>query len=647
MLSRFVSVIVFLFVLPVLAGAQQVGFPLEEKLTAETRSVSEAINIDPQNVRILDRQEVTLPNLETKFKLIKFLDTSTGNSWGLALDDSNAVVDYEELLAEERSLHYQTYGSMQVELYRVVEEGDQDTIPVLIKLNVPEKRIDKSRFHSKMFSERGSEAEAQEVMKRLKQRTAKIFSATLGELELEIPGQISQSGPFVSTQLSPDAIIKLSRDPRIAFIGLDKEEIVLDYPTIPQSLPTTRTNKVHSYGTKGVGVKIAVLESGGLTENQCNFNISAIEIPGAPPDSHMTRSVAIIGNRYNNGLCNGIWEGYAPDATVLIANHSDYTQAYDWAKTQGANVITMSWHYLSEETAGGLHSRDIFFDYAATHYPYPSVFTSAGNGAPGDYASGKGYNFFGVANILNDGDGNRCNDAISTSSSWKNPTSPHGDREVPEIASPGSRHELLDTSFGGTSAATPVTASIAALLMSKNNDLKIWPEAIRAILAATANYQDGDGSNWSKYSDGKDGTGMTNSRYAYYTAGKRETTDTSQFRAHDYGSMRDSDFTGGFFNKTWKAYTTTTSSRIRVALTWNSKTDLASSVLDADLDLLVYDPDMNLVAWSTSWDDNLEFVEFVPVKTGDYTIKIRGFSVPVDFWNYYGIAWTTHYDVCP
>jgi hypothetical protein len=312
----------------------------------------------------------------------------------------------------------------------------------------------------------------------------------------------------------------------------------------------------------------------------------------------------------------------------------------------------MSWHYPSEETDGDLHTRDVYFDYMVVHYPWPSVFTSAGNQADDDaYASGKGYNFFGVGNILNDGDGDRCNDDISSSSSNKNPTSPHGDREIPEVAAPGSRHELLNTSFGGTSCATPVTAAIAALLMSTNTRLKIWPEAIRAILLATANYQNADGANWATYLDGKDGTGEINAQYGYWTANRRETGTTAQYRAHDYGTMHASDFEGGFFEKTWKAKTFTTNSRIRVAFTWNSKTtaedgEPVSSFLDADLDLWVEDPDGHLVAWSVSWDGNYEFVEFTPAKVGEYTIKIRGYSVPNSFWSWYGVAWTTHYELC-
>ena len=629
---------------PGLASAQQADFP-EEK---EPALVSKATKINLKDLRILDRREVTLPNLEGKFRLFKVLNSKTGESRRLALDASNAVVDYEELLRKDRALHYQKYGNLQTELYHFVEYGDKRTIPVLIKLNLPEKRIDKS----KLPPGRELEAAAQNARRmgiQFERQAVEMFRATLREFKLAVPEQIVQSGPFLSTRLSTDAIRKLSKDPRVGFIGLHEEQEIPDYPTIPESLPTTRTNIVHGFGIKGAGVKIAVLEGGTTTKPVSCFNIGAIQDTGAGTNSHMTKSVAIIGNRYSDGTCTGSWQGYAPEATVLIANQGNYPERYEWAKAQGVNVITMSWHYTSEETDGGLHQRDVYFDYATTHYPWPTAFTSAGNQADetdGAYASGKGYNFFGVGNILNDGDGNRCNDTISPSSSWKNPTSTHGDREVPEIASPGSRHALLGTSFGGTSAATPVTASIATLLMSANTRLKIWPEAIRATLLATANYQNADGANWSLYSDGKDGTGMTNTLYGYYTAKRRETTSNPQFRAHDYGAINAAKFSGGFFDKTWKAYTLTTNSRIRVALTWNSKTDGTSSMLDADLDLWVYDPDGSLVALSLTWDSNYEFVEFTPKKAGAYTIKIRGYSVPSNFWSYYGIAWTTHYDLC-
>ena len=57
--------------LPVLVTSQQADFAEEEKFTPELKSLSESIEVLPREVRILDRREVTLPNLEIKLKLFK------------------------------------------------------------------------------------------------------------------------------------------------------------------------------------------------------------------------------------------------------------------------------------------------------------------------------------------------------------------------------------------------------------------------------------------------------------------------------------------------------------------------------------------------------------------------------------------------
>ena len=133
-----------------------------------------------------------------------------------------------------------------------------------------------------------------------------------------------------------------------------------------------------------------------------------------------------------------------------------------------------------------------------------------------------------------------CIRVISSDSSRTNPTSPHSDHEVPGIAAPGSCHDLLGSSFGGTSCATPVTAAISALLMSANTSLKIWPER-SARSCSRPPTTSADGADCSKYADGADGTGRVNSYYARLTASKRESGTTPQFRAHDYGLMTASD----------------------------------------------------------------------------------------------------------
>jgi hypothetical protein len=620
--------------------------------------VARAINTGVENLQVLHEGVGRLAHLGTEARFYKVHDMATGNTAGVAIDETGRAVDADDLLGQDDAARRERYGVLQPALYDLLDQLDPDRrVPVMLRYAIEEdpvpidkREIDVAASDDAAMTQLGQQAASLEAQ--VSERARQLHREVMSDLETELSQQEPlTSGPFVRSVLSPEGIRRLANDERLVFIGLDGEREIPDYPNIPDSLPTTRTEIVQSTGVRGAGVRIAVLESGCPNVSVSCFNIGATQDLTQPANDHMTKSVGIIGNRYSAGSCGGSWQGYAPDATVLLANDTSYQDRYDWARGENVNVVTMSWHFGTEETNGNLHSRDVYFDYWVTRWPYPSVFTSAGNEADDAFASGKGYNFMGVGNVLNDGDGDRCNDVISSTSSWKNPTSTHGDHEVPAVAAPGSRHELLGSSFGGTSCATPVTASISALLMSKNPSLTIWPEAIRAILLATANYQRADAADYSRFADGKDGAGLVNALYGMWTAGRRDSGTGAQFRAHDYGLATAGDFSGGYFGRTWTARTLTTSSRIRVALAWNSKTAASggtpsSSVLDADLDLHVFDPSGNLVAWGNSWDNSWEFLEFTPSMPGNYVIKVHGFSVPSDFSSWYGVAWTTHYDLC-
>lgn len=631
----------------------------DESIARRWTAVAEAIGVDPQQVQVLHESTAHLEHLDVEARFYKLYDPDTQESWRVALDADDHVVDVDDLLSKERSVGYERFGTLQPALARLLEGVEEDRlVPVLVRYAVdePPEELDKLELEGRDLGE-----EEMAELGKVAERSRTALVEQVQHLHREVMRDVGvgtddeepvrPSGPFVVASLSPEAVRALSRDDRVAFVGLTGEREVPDYPTIQESLPTTRTEIVHSSGFRGAGVRIAVLESGTPDINTGCFNIAATQDTSLAANNHMTKSIGIIGNRYDNGRCGGDWQGYAPSARVYLANANDYQDRYEWARDRNVNVVTMSWHFGSEEDDGSLHSRDVYFDYWVTRWPYPSVFTSAGNEADDAFASGKGYNFMGVGNVLNEDDADRCDDVISTTSSWKNPTTPHGDHEVPAIAAPGSRHDLLGSSFGGTSCATPVTASIAALLMSRNPSLKIWPEAIRAILLATANYQRADSRDYSKLHDGRDGTGMVNSLYGMWTAGRRESTGLAQFRAHDYGLARARDFRGGYYSRSWRVRVSTTESRVRVALAWNARTFGIFGIplvswLDADLDLHVFDPAGNLVATSSSWDNSWEFLEFTPRRVGEYTIRVRGYSVPEDFSSWFGLAWTAHYDLC-
>jgi hypothetical protein len=630
---------------------------LDESAERRLQAAADAVGVDARRVQVLSESVAHLPHLNVDARFYKIFDPETGGSWRIAVDADEQVVDADDLLRKDANAAWGRYGTLQPALHRFLEYMDGDRrVPVLVRYAVEEppepldkRELDGHDLDDDEMAELGKAARRARAA--LVERVEELHRQVMRDLGAEAEPLAEPSGPFVVVSLPADAVRALARDDRVVFVGMAREREVPDYPTIPESLPTTRTEIVHGTGVRGAGVRIAVLESGSPDVDAACFNIGAMQDSAQPANSHMTKSIGIIGNRYADGKCGGDWQGYAPEATVLLANADDYQDRYEWARDQNANVISMSWHFGSEEDDGSLHSRDVYFDYWVTRWPYPSVFTSAGNEADDAFASGKGYNLMGVGNVINEDDGDRCNDVISTSSSWKNPTTPHSDHEVPAIAAPGSRHALLGSSFGGTSCATPVAASIAALLMSRNRSLKIWPEAIRAILLATANYQRADGADYSRFADGRDGAGLVNSLYGLWTAGRRESNGKPHFRAHDYGLARAADFNGGYFSRTWTARVATTASRVRVAVAWNARTFALFGIplvswLDADLDLHVFDPDGHLVASGSSWDNSWELVEFTPRQIGEYTVKIRGYSVPDDFSSWYGLAWTAHYDLC-
>jgi hypothetical protein len=55
---------------------------------------------------------------------------------------------------------------------------------------------------------------------------------------------------------------------------------VPDYPTIPESLPTTRTQTVHAREFRGAGIRIAVLEGGTPNVAASNFRLIATQDTG-------------------------------------------------------------------------------------------------------------------------------------------------------------------------------------------------------------------------------------------------------------------------------------------------------------------------------------------------------------------------------
>lgn len=628
----------------------------------EAARIAEVADIPEQHMQLLGESLRRFPYTGETVVRYKLVDENTGRESSAVFDVQGYARDYDVLEAQEKAERYRRFGAMSPQLHaRLVGSAADTPVSIMLKLATTEPDLEAEPYDS---SEAEMAAYAAQQTAAIEQETRRNLEAAL--LAANLPQarltDLRIYGPFVFAQATAAAALRLSRATEVTYVGSADDEAVLDSATtefvvtkLDDALPLTWTDLTHSLGHTGNGVLVAIGERGVPDEEllECLPNLYAMQEPdytlAGGSSIHNALAAMMVSNNDPdyNGVCSGTTTtGYAPLARLLLANKVNYQDQFIWARDLGAHVFSSSFHYASEELSPDLHARDLFFDYHATRYPYPVLVFSAGNQATsGAYASGKGYNVLGVGNTaLDDTPANRCDNQTYANSSWLNPSSSYNDREIPEISAPGSRHQLSLETFGDTSAAAPVVASTAALVLEANTTLRSKPEAVRAILLASASAQGGDGADWSRFADGRDGVGMVNSYYAVRMTETRESGTTPQWRAHDYDRMYASDFSYSVFNKKW--YIPNTTAKFRFVFTWNSKTTGEStSELAADLDLRLYDNNNNLVAVSSSWDNNYEFIDFEPTTAaGPYRVEVHAKSVPSDLSTRYGVAWTLYSD---
>ena len=201
-------------------------------------------------------------------------------------------------------------------------------------------------------------------------------------------------------------------------------------------------------------------------------------------------------------------------------------------RDQHCTVVSQSFHRGSEPGGSGLQADDLLKDLLALRWPYPTIVQAAGNFWLGDadgitppedeFVNHKGYNTLAVGNH-DDTAG-----AMSGDSVFRNPTTTHGDRELPEVAANGTGVSANGQSMSGTSFAAPATAGVTALLQDVDGVLCSWPEGCRAILMASAG-RNVRGSTWWQdvvsHVDGRDGAGAVDAQAGVLIAQQRRWRD--------------------------------------------------------------------------------------------------------------------------
>jgi hypothetical protein len=579
-------------------------------------------------------------------ELMKASDRKSGAPIALAFDQAGRRVDETPVLERIQRARARRFGKLHESLHaRLRQAGPKARIPVAIWLGLEQGTVtvEKKTKGETIRPSREAQARGREIAGRVSAFASRCRER-FGGLR---PDPVA---PVVYAELTRNEIEALSKDREVAGMFLYEREGIDD---LTNSIAIANSDDVHTLGFKGSGVKVAVWENS--PDVTTDLSITArFKSSGFTTSDHARHTHAIVKNIERNAP-----HGHAPSCLLHSANTKDL-DALRWAVTEkGCTVVSQSFHRSSEPGSAEMSFDDIYKDWLALHWPYPTICQAAGNFWKGDsdnidppsseYVNHKGYNGLTVGNH----DDNAA--TMSGDSVFRNPSSTHGDRELPEIAANGTNVTTVKLTMSGTSMASPAAAGAVALIQNVDSTLKSWPEGCRAIMLAAAKRNIAGNTWWQDVVasvDASDGTGATDALEGTNITKQRRARNASGApRGWDVGTLRSADI--GRNQRTNFSYFITLSRsilaprKVKVALAWDSKISMfsilgiqipISSVLSVDLDLQVFDSSGVQVGYSGSWDNSYEIAEFIGTPGETYTVKIRRWSGTDDVW--YGIAWT-------
>ncbi len=577
--------------------------------------------------------------------VIKGSRRETGAPVALAFDQRGKPVDSDKLLAQVEVARVRRYGKLHPSLARALQKaGEKTRLPVAVWMTFDSALLDTPRS-TKAQRKAPSSARRQQVA--IEKATA-TGTRLLHSVDAKTT-RVSRGAPVLFTQLTSAGVAALAKNDAVAGLFLHDATGIDD---LVNSMAIANSDDVHALGVRGRGIRVAVWENG--PDDTTNLAI-ADRFRSNPTTSEHSRHVhGIIRNTES-----GQPRGHARACSLHSANDKDL-DGLDWAvNDEECTVINQSFHRSEEPEEGTLSFDDIYKDWLALRWPYPTICQAAGNfwntdpddiDPPSDeFVNHKGYNSLAVGNHNDDATG------MSSDSVFRNPTSTHGDRELPELSANGTSVTTVGLTKGGTSMASPACAGVAALIQQTDSTLEHWPEGCRAILLAGATRNVVANTWWNDVSSGvdaSDGSGAVNALESHHIAKSRRGRNLRGIRrGWDIGSLSSSDFDGSGLSAF--SYRVAVPSfvfgprNVKVVLAWTSKVDTFSilgftipitSRLTVDLDLKIFDAQGNQVGYSGSWDNSYEIAEFVGKPGETYDIRVRRWSGTDQVW--YGLAWT-------
>ncbi len=613
-----------------------------------------------ERLMITNEKEANFPLTNRKIWSVNILDTQAKEFYYVDLDEAGNFADIKAAKELEYAKYSEKYGKKEIALHEKLQKMSPDdtvevgiwlspiefapkpSLPTLSSPHVPQVSVVSPTISAQKPEGGISEKEYKEILdakRKAYEQKEKPVLDILKAKNINIR-YASQYAPVIYAEVPVKSMAEVENIPDVEGIYLAIKELK---PLLNNVASTVRAEPVWNAGITGSGIQVAVVEEGAINFSNHPYLLPGSTFnpgPGIMISNHATEVAGIVASQHPD------YKGIAHGAPALLSAdfyNWNYTgepaesraiRASDWAIQNYADILTNSY---SNDTRGVLSGIDKYFDNVVWNY-WRTVTVAAGNNYPGENwrvtSPGLGFNVITVGGFEDKGNTSWSGDEMWANSAYVDPGSQNGDREKPEVAAvathiSGSSKIVTTKAFSpwigqtdvaGTSYAAPAVAGEAALLMQADYNLTVWPEAVKAIIMASADHNIEGASKLSE----KDGAGGIDISKIFNTGAAGLVTNSS-----DYPIDFSFDVPAG--------------QKIRIVIVWDSHPDNnrppQTDDLKSDLNLVVYGPSGAMVDKSDSYDNSYEIAEFNATAAGTYhaVVYAKTFS---DSYEYLGFALT-------
>lgn len=610
-----------------------------------------------EQLEVINSASPYLPLIGKRLNTFKVRNKTDQQVYLITVDEKGDEVDLDLLLAEERAAHAAKYGKLQPELAERLKTASPDElIKVIIHLHEPPDTADRPQLplmnrpvpdnpnEQERKAIEGEQEEFQKKMTAYQAARARLITTPVLErlAKMGYDAKSNELFPMIHVELRPEALKEVEGWKEV-------KEIVLSFSLkkgssvkplalpLDVSLSTIGANLVHSRGINGSGVRLGMVDIPSVVSSN-NPYLSLLDVDpqyACGSNEHSTLVAGVMASTHGTyrGIAPGVhlWTG-----SSCTGNVSEVTTLATRAVTFGAKAINFSG---GEHLNRRVSTLDSFVDRLVWDNRV-SVVALAGNEADtcetmtGDVLSpGTAYNVITVGAFNDQNTGTWDDDTMWQCSSYVNPISFNSDREKPEVAAPGRRINTLTNvspwapkNETGTSLSAPHVTGTIGLLVQRQSVLGTKPEAVKAIIMASAAHNIEGGRRLSA----KDGVGGISASWADDVARRV------------MGSWGETLYNCTFPNpyNVVNLINLTANLQTRIVIVWSNSPDYTnySTTTGVDLELEILGPSGQM--WtSTSLDNPFEIVDFFPPVTGTYQLRVRrlrcDFTPPIVAWAYW------------